>query len=367
MRGTYVSNNFSRKGGVKMTKRRLLKTTVGMCAILMLAMLFSLPAFAQEKVIELTVNDHNPPPSTVAQSWDAWGKWVEAQAKGRLKVTIYHGGALLAEKEAYRGTETGVCDMAHYVVDRREGFLLSTVTTLPFLAMPAQLEAGELWMELLNKFPEMAKEWDGVKIIGLFMMPPTHIHTKKKAVKTPADLKGMKIHGAEYALVQVMDAAGASPVQLDITEMYTGLERGILDGVMNHFPVCFIFKVLELTPYHTVFGDGGINMTPMFAIMNPKKFNSLPPDLQKLLEDSGKVWTQEMAKLDFPLQKTAVDFCKGKNHTFVNLTPKEIKVWYDLVKKPIHDKWIEDAEAKGLPGKKVYKETLKLVKKYQKK
>ena len=49
-------------------KRRLVKTTVGMCAILTLAMLFSVPAFAKEKVIELTINDHNPPPSTVAQS-----------------------------------------------------------------------------------------------------------------------------------------------------------------------------------------------------------------------------------------------------------------------------------------------------------
>jgi TRAP-type C4-dicarboxylate transport system substrate-binding protein len=145
------------------------------------------------------------------------------------------------------------------------------------------------------------------------------------------------------------------------------LERGILDGVMNHFPVCFIFRVLELMPYHTIFGDGGINMTPMFSIMNPKKFNSLPPDLQKIIEDSGKVWADEQAKLDFPLQKTAVDFCKGKNHTLTYLTPKQIKVWYDLVKKPIHDQWIKEAEAKGLPAKALYKETLKLIKKYQKK
>jgi len=245
--------------------------------------------------------------------------------------------------------------------------LLSTVTTLPFMSLPPQLEAGQLWMELLGKFPEMSKEWDGVKIIGIFMMPPTHLHTKKKAVATPADLKGMKIHGAEHALVSVMNAAGASPVNLDITEMYTGLDRGVLDGVMNHFPVCFIFKVLDLTPYHTLFGDGGINMTPMFAIMNPKKFNSLPPDLQKVLEDSGKVWTEEMAKLDFPLQKTAIDYCKGKNHTMTNLTPQQIEVWYNLVKKPVHDQWIKEADSKGLPGKKMYDETLSLVKKYQKK
>jgi TRAP-type C4-dicarboxylate transport system substrate-binding protein len=358
-------NSLSKRERSIEMKKRLLITSVGMCLMLMLAIVVAVPAFAAEKAIEITVNDHNPPPSTVAKAWDAWGKWVEEQSEGRLKVTIYHGGALLAEKEAYRGTQTGVCDIAHYVVDRREGFLLSTVTTLPFLGMPPQMEAGELWMDLYNKFPEMAKEWEGVKIIGLFMMPPTHIHTKKKAVETPEDLKGLKIHCAEYAAVQVMHAAGASPVQLDITEMYTGLERGILDGVMNHFPVCFIFRVLELTQYHTVFGDGGINMTPMFAIMNPKKFNSLPPDLQKILEKSGKVWTEEQKKLDFPLQKTAIDFCKEKNHTFTNLNPRQIRVWYNLVKKPIHDKWIADAEAKGLPGEKVYKETLRLIKKYQ--
>jgi TRAP-type C4-dicarboxylate transport system substrate-binding protein len=339
--------------------------TIMMLSICLILMWVFISAYAAP--IELTVNDHNPPLSTVAKAWDNWGKWVEEQSKGRIKVTIYHGGALLAEKEAYRGTQTGVCDMAHYVVDRREGFLLSTVTTLPFLNLPGQIKSAEIWMELFNKFPEMAKEWDGVKIIGMFMMPPSHIHNKKKVVKTPGDIKGMKIHCAEYAAVQVMHAAGASPVQLDITEMYTGLERGIIDGVANHFPVCFIFRVLELMPYHTIFGDGGINMTPMFAIMNPKKFNSLPPDLQKVIEESGKVWAEEQGKFDFPLQKTAVDFCKEKNHTLTYLTPKEIEVWYDLVKKPIHDQWVKEAEAKGLPAKAVYNEALNLIKKYQKK
>lgn len=343
-------------------KKELIMVVV--CSFLM-GMAFVSPAVSQ--VIELTINNHNPPPSSVSKSWEAWIKRVEEQSKGRLKLTIHHGGSLLPEKDAYRGTKTGVVDMAHYVLDRREGFSLSTVTTLPFLGMPGQLEAGQLWMDLLNKFPAMAKEWDGVKIIGIFMMPPTHIHNRKKEVRTPADLKGMKIHGAEYSLVQTMNVAGASPIQLDITEMYTGLERGILDGVMNHFSVLFIFKVLELTPFHTVFGDGGMNMTPMFSIMNLKKFNSLPPDLQKILEDSGKWWTEEIARLSFPSVKRAVDFVKDRNHKLTVLTPQEIGAWYDLVRKPVHDQWVKDAEAKGLPAKAIYDETLKLVSTYQKK
>lgn len=350
-----------------MKKNRVIRVLLCFSLLIIPAVSFLMPAVVQGKVIQLTVNDHNPPPSTVAQAWEHWKKWVEERAKGKVKITIHHGGALLAEKEAYRGTQTGVVDMAHYVVDRREGFLLSTVTTLPFLNMPDQLQAGKLYMELMKKFPEMAAEWKGVKIIGTFMMPPTHIHNNKREVSTPADLKGLKIHGAEYALVETMHAAGASPVQLDITDMYMGLERGLIDGVMNHFPVLFIFRVLELTPYHTVFGSGGINMTPMFAIMNSEKFNSLPPDVQDILEESGEVWTQEQWKLDSGLQKTAVDFCRQKNHKLANLTPEEIKIWYDLVKEPIHNKWIQKAEANGLPGRAVYEETLRLIEVYRNK
>jgi TRAP-type transport system periplasmic protein len=346
-------------------KKALFASIVSISMLLLAGFVFSATVSAAE--FELTINDHNPPPSNVAKAWDAWGKWVEDQSKGRIKCTIHHGGSLLAEKEAFRGTKSGVVDIAHYVVDRREGFLLSTATTLPFIGMPGQIDGAKVWMDLYNKFPEIQKEWDGVKILGIFMMPPTAIHNKKKPIVKPEDMKGMKMHGAEFAVVQTMNAVGASPIQLDITEMYSGLERGVMDGVMNHFPVLFIFKVLELTPYHTVFGEGGINMTPMFAIMNPKKFASLPPDLQKIVEESGKVWADEQYKGDLPVQKIAVDFCKSKNHTFTNLTPKQIEPWYNLMKKSSHDQWVKDAESKGLPGKKVYAETLTVIKKYSKK
>ena len=53
---------------------------------------------------------------------------------------------------------------------------------------------------------------------------------------------------------------------------------------------------------------------------------------------------------------------KSFGHKFTYLSPKEVRVWYDLVKGPIHDKWIEEAEAKGLPGKAVYNATLEMLK-----
>lgn len=354
----------NKKGGRQMNRPRLLNMTVGLCLILMLALVVSAPAFAE--VIELIANDHNPAPSTAAQAWDEWAQWVNKRSQGKVKVIVHHSGDLLKGDEAFRGTQTGIVDFAHYVMDRRDGLLLNTVITLPFMGYPPQLKTSQLYMDLLGKFPDMAKEWKGIKVIGAFMMPPTHIHTTNKVIRTPADLRGMKMHGAEVILVQVLGLAGASAVQLDIGDMDIGLNRGLLDGVMNNWPAVLVFKGLPLLPYHTIFGTGGINMTPMLCIMNLKKFNSLPRDVQKILEESGQVWRDVHAKFDVGCIQTALGFAKENGHTFTELTDKEIKVWYDLVKKPIHDKWIKDTEAKGLPGKAVYKYALKLAKKYSK-
>jgi TRAP-type C4-dicarboxylate transport system substrate-binding protein len=347
-----------------MKKSRII---IGMCLMVMLAMVFAVPAFAAEKAIKLTVNDHNPPFTGPGKSIIYWAEQVNTMSGGRLELTVHSGGALLSGEEVYRGVQTGVCDIGHYVVDSREGFILNLVMSLPFMGWPAQHETGKLYRELLDSSKEMQKEWEGVTIISFMMMPPTHVHTVKKEVVTPADLKGLKIMGAEFMLNASMQAAGATPVHLDIGDMAPSLNTGLIDGLMNHFPVLNVFGALELLHNHTVFGDGGINMTPMFLIMNTKVLNSLPPDLKKLIMDSGSIWYEKFKEMDDADQAKAQKDVKTWGHKMIYLTPEQIKVWYNLVKGPVHDQWIKDAEAKGLPGKAVYNKALKLIKDYSKK
>jgi TRAP-type C4-dicarboxylate transport system substrate-binding protein len=347
-----------------MMKRRLLIMAVAMCLMLMLAIAVSAPVFAAPpQVIEITVNDHNPEQTGPAQAIEYWAKKANELGAGKLKITVRHGGELLMGNEEYRGTQKGdVCDASYYVLDRRDGFLLNTVMTLPFMGWPDQEKTAQIYMQLMKKFPAVRGEFKGVIPYVFIMMPGTHIHNNKKVIKTPADLKGMTIHGSEYGVVQLLSVAGATAVQLDITDMYPALERGIIDGVVNHFPVLFVFDVLKLMPYHTIFGKGGINMTPMGIIWNEKKWKSYPPDVQKLLTDATHFYNEKFYEMDYGMQDMTIKFCKDRNHTFTELTPQDVKVWYDLVKRPIHDKWIAEAEAKGLPGRAVYDEALKLIK-----
>jgi TRAP-type C4-dicarboxylate transport system substrate-binding protein len=312
-------------------------------------------------VIELVMNDHNPAASGPGQVNAYWADQINTLAAGKLHITLHSGGSLLSGEEVYRGIQTGVADIGHYVIDAREGFALNLVMGLPFMGWPEE-HCEDKYYTLLNDFQAMRDEWKGITIISMMMMPPTHVHNNKKIVVTPDDLKGMKIMGAENVLNQTMQAAGATPVQLDIAEMATSLNSGLIDGVMNHFPVLNVFGALEFLPYHTVFGAGGINMTPMYLIMNTEKLNSLPADLKKLIIDSGKLWYDKAVELTDADIAGADKYVKEHNQTVTTLTPDQIKVWYDLVKTPVHDAWIKDCASKGLPGQAVYDEALKLAK-----
>jgi len=347
--------------------RKLSTKTVAVFMVLTLVMLVSAFACAEPTpgptpppaVIELTFNDHNPPPSGPAQAYDYWAQKVEEESNGRLKINIIHGGALFTGDEVFRAVQTGACDGGHYVVDREDGFLLNLVMTLPFMGWPEQ-HVEDRYQALLDKFPEMQAEWEGVTIIQFMMMPPTHVHTVSKVIKTPTDIKGVKIMCAEATLAEVMNAVGATAVELGIMDMTPSVQTGVVDGAFNHFPVLFIFGTLEFTKCHTIFGDGGINITPMFEIMNTQKLNSLPPDLRDILLNSGHYWLEKFSELDAADIQRSVAYCKEQNHTFTYLTDKDIEEWYNLVKAPIHEQWIAECEAAGLPGQEVYNEALRL-------
>ncbi len=318
----------------------------------------------EPEVYHLIVNDHNPPEGPPGESIEAWADWVEEQCAGRVELEIIHGGALLTGEEAFRGTQTNVCDVAYYALDRQDGFLLNLVTQLPFMGWPDQRTTGQIYMQLLSEFPEMVNEWEGqdVKLIGAMMMPPTHLHNTVKEVRTPADIEGMSFHCAESMLTDMVEAAGGTAAELDIADMYTALQTGLLDGIMNHFPVLVIFGVWELPTYHTVFGDDGINMTPMYIIMNNDVFNGLPADIQQIFLDSGQIWHDIFLEGDLAFQGVATGMCLDAGHTFTYLTPEEIAVWRDAIREPVIDKWEADCADAGLTSAEaIYDRALELI------
>jgi TRAP-type C4-dicarboxylate transport system substrate-binding protein len=315
---------------------------------------------AAPKVIELTFNDHNPPDMPVSNAIIAYGKYIEEKSAGKVKVNVVIGGALLQADEAMRGVQTGVVDAATYILNKMDGFYLNDIITLPFMGWPSRDGTTAIYKALFQKFPEMGAEWKGVTYRTFAMMPPVQMHWTKKQVTKPADVKGVKSFCAEAIYTETYAALGGVPVDLDIADMFTSVERGVVDGVVNHAPVCFVFGALDLLKSHTYFGQGGISMAPVGIIWNNDRYNSLPADVKKVVDDAGQFYYDSFMEQEIGFNAMVEGIMRDRKDYFADLTPDQIAVWRDAIKPVIHSKWLNEAKAKGLPAQAVYDEVLKL-------
>lgn len=336
----------------------------GLITIFTIMVLVSSALSIQAKTIQITISDNNPKMSVTSRVVAHWASEIEKRSNGKIKMNVHYGGVLLKQSEVFRGVQRGAVDVGYYVLDRKNGFYLNSVITLPFMGWPDQSKTGQIFQDLIKTQPEMKKEWKGVIPIVFAMMPPAQIHNNKREIRIPADLKGLKFHGAEHALVQILAEFGATPIQMDITDMYMSLDRGLINGVMNHFPVLSVFGVLKLMNYHTILGKGGINMTPVGMIWNKRSWNRLPNDLKLIIQDVNKLFLKTFYDMDRKAVAKAKSNIKKWGHKITYLTKEERQTWFDLVKGPIHDEWVQHAEDRGLPGKAVYNGAISLIKKY---
>jgi len=317
------------------------------------------------EVFKLKFSEGNPEKSAVGQVHQRWADMIEEKSNGRIDMEMYFSGALASQAERLRSTQTGIADISYYSIGTDRTLMpLSLVTALPFIGMPADMaKTTEIWWKLYDEFPEIQKEWESIQLLNGASMAPTQLHLTNKDARTPADLKGVKlISKGEQPLAMI--EMGATPIDLQIGDWYTSLERGLADGLINHFPVCYVFKVLELVKHHTIFGDEGATMDMALFIMNKDSWNRLPADLQQVLLDAGKWQDAEIISTDIKEIQTAVDAAKAANHTFTELNEQELEVWRQAAK-PAHDKWIAEFEAKGLPAQKVYDRCLALIEEYK--
>jgi TRAP-type C4-dicarboxylate transport system substrate-binding protein len=97
--------------------------------------------------------------------------------------------------------------------------------------------------------------------------------------------------------------------------------------------------------------------------MNMDKWNSLPADVKKVMDDLRPWIEKKSVDISTDLAIKAKKICEDLGHTIITPTPDEMKLWLEAAK-PMHDAWIADAEAKGLPGRAVFEETKRLIQKY---
>ena len=159
---------------------------------------------------------------------DQWTKDVEKATNGRVKITIYPGGALSTAVQLYDTVRTGVVDLAWFLQGYTPGkFPLTSVIELPFMASSSKQGSPALW-EVYENSPEMQAEYGGVKVLSMWVVDPGQLMTSRKVVRNFDDVKGLKIRIGSDTTKATAEALGAVPILMAINELYdcTAKRRG---------------------------------------------------------------------------------------------------------------------------------------------
>jgi tripartite ATP-independent transporter DctP family solute receptor len=127
----------------------------------------------------------------------------------------------------------------------------------------------------------------GVKILAADMYyGARHLTTRNKAIRTPADLKGMLIRAPDQPVyLEAVRAMGATPTPVAFSDLYMALKQGVVDGQENHIPTIYTYKYYEAQKYLMLTGH---MLRVNLVGVSSSWYNSLPNDLKDLINKSLK-------------------------------------------------------------------------------
>jgi TRAP-type C4-dicarboxylate transport system substrate-binding protein len=171
-------------------------------------------------------------------------------------------------------------------------------------------------------------------------------------VRTLEDLKGMKIR-ATGTSAMIVSALGGAPVAMPMGDSYDALSRGVTQGILCPTESLQTWKLGELIKYTTQ-DYGAAYSAAFFVVMNKAKWNSLPADVQKAIEQVNAEWIDKTGKGWDEIDKAGSAFAAGLGDTIIPLSAQENARWAKAVE-PLFDEYVKEKTAKGLPAAEALK------------
>jgi len=328
-------------------KHYIMRIFLAVCMISLVLCFFPRPGFSAE--IRLKYASFFPPTHAFAILSDQWCKELEKRTNGQVKVAFFPAGTLVSANATYDGVVKGIVDIGLSIMSYTPGRMpLSEVLCLP-LGFKTGGQATRMANAFYQKFKP--KEYDDTKILYLHGHGPGFFHTKTPVNKIE-ELKGLRIK-SDANTSKVVAAAGGTPTTMPMLETYDALKRGLADGVLLPIETLKGWKFGEVCKY-TYENPGNAYSNGFFIAMNKEKWNSLPKDIQQIIDKLNEEWFEKQAKLWTAVDEEGRDFVAKTGHKVTKATPEEEAKMKERMK-PILDAYVKSMKEKGLPGEEALK------------
>jgi TRAP-type C4-dicarboxylate transport system substrate-binding protein len=297
----------------------------------------------------------------------AWMDKVEKDSGGRIKFEAYPAMQLGGTPvQLYDQARDGVVDVVWTLPGNTAGrFPRVEVFELPFIMSNAEATSKAYWEYVQTMAPDEFKE---THVLALHVHGPGVIHTTEKQVKSVADMRGLKLRAPTRQVTKLVGALGAIPVGMPLPQIPDALSKGTIQGCVIPWEVVPSVKVDELTKYHAEFdpAGGALYTTTFVMCMNKAKYDSLPPELKKVIDaNSGLATSGWLGKVqqagDGPGRQTALK----RNGQIYTVPPSEAQE-FRRRSRQIEVEWVEDMNKRGFDGRKLLDTGRALIDKYTK-
>ncbi len=275
--------------------------------------------------------------------------FVESRSNGAIKVDLFIGTQLCSKgAECLQGVADGTIDIYISTSGGAAGaFPYVQVLDLPYLLRDDRIAEEVLQGDFVRTMRHMALQDSGDRI-RLMTIGNTggwrNFANTKRVVKTPADLRGLKIRTVVADLPQeLVRALGASPTPIPWGELFTSFQTGVVEGSKNGITDIMGMKFPDAGLQYVTL-DGHAYMGALWW-MNNDMFQSMPNDLKKVVVDGFSALQQ--ATFASPKRKSIQayqDFVKGGGTLYVP-TPEQ-KAAFKAQAAPVYD-WFKDNVRNG--------------------
>ena len=326
--------------------KQLKLTTVALTAMASLMM-------GAAQADQLKYGDYTPQGANeYAKSAEWMGKELPKRSNNKHSMLMLWGGTVVKVGEVPTAVENGVIDLGPLVTPYfPDQFPINNAIPFFWPQPKSQAQLVELMLKWHDEHPEFAKELAKFKLKMISVRPlPSYGMICSKPIRTMEDFKGKRIRSYGVALPAMLEALGAVPVSMSDAEAYEALGNGILDCSPGDPALTVGWKWADVAKYFIDVPMGA--SWGHLVIMNIDKYNALPADLKKIMDDMKKDYLAEFLRsyykatadtLESWKKSGKVEIIKINADDFNKATLGNAKV------QSVRNSWIDRAMKAGMP------------------
>ncbi|MDR3422070.1 MAG: TRAP transporter substrate-binding protein DctP [Xanthobacteraceae bacterium] len=292
-----------------------------------------------------------------------WARKVEAESGGRIRIDIFPSMQLGgAPAQLIDQARDGLADIVWAVPGNTPGrFAKIEAFELPFAVSRRALVNSRAIEDYAAAY--LQDEFHEIHPICFSCRDRGVVHTDR-AVRSIAELKGLRLHVTNRLAGEAVRALGAYGVSVPVPQVPMALAGHAIDGCLDPWDVVPSLRLGDLLKFHTDFAESSLSTSTFVLAMNKAAYEKLPRDLKAVIDANSGQDAAGMAGAMWDLEaKTVADAARERGDPIAILTAEEIAHWRRAIE-PVVALWLKQMKERKLDGGKLIAGARALIAKY---